>query len=186
MTWTKVSGRVVYDNPWIRIVEDQVRTPDDQPGMYGVLELHQPAGFVVAVTPDDKVVLVNIDRYTVGESWEVPAGGVDAADPLAGAQRELLEESGLVADDWTLLAEVNSLNGVCRAPGLVYLARGARPARDSGRTDVTAEQEAEGISQVITLTWDELLQWITAGKITDNETLGSLMLAFAHRSASAG
>jgi 8-oxo-dGTP pyrophosphatase MutT (NUDIX family) len=103
--------------------EDEVTRPDGQPGLYGVVEVRAPAVFVVPVTDAGEVVLVEVDRYaTGGRSWEVPAGGSDGQDLFVAAQRELLEETGLVAGELTALARVQSLNGVADAPGQVFLA----------------------------------------------------------------
>ncbi|MFM6851663.1 MAG: NUDIX domain-containing protein, partial [Terrabacter sp.] len=116
MSWPVRSTRVVYENPWIRLREDAVTRPDGSDGIYGVVELQRPAVFVVALTDDDEVVLVTIDRHTVGSSVEVPAGGTDGEDPLVAARRELAEETGLTARDWQRVGGMNALNGVCRAP----------------------------------------------------------------------
>ena len=49
--------------------------------------LNAPAVFVVAMDEDDRVCLVELERYTTGRSLEVPAGGSDGEDPLVAAQR---------------------------------------------------------------------------------------------------
>ena len=41
--WTTLSRRLVYENPWIRVREDQVLRPDGQPGIYGVVEFKNRA-----------------------------------------------------------------------------------------------------------------------------------------------
>ena len=94
--WTTRESSVVYENPWIRVREDAVDRPDGTPGIYGVVELRNAAVFVVALTDADEVVLVEVDRYTVGASLEVPAGGADGQDPLAAARREVWSEQGLL------------------------------------------------------------------------------------------
>ncbi len=66
MPWQTRSSRTVYANPWIEVREDDVVRPDGSPGIYGVVELRRPAVFVVPLTDDDEVVLVEVDRYTVG------------------------------------------------------------------------------------------------------------------------
>ncbi len=73
--WPVTASRTVYDNDWIEVVEDDVVRPDGSPGVYGVVRLRHPAVFVVALTDDDEVVLVTVDRHTTGPSVEVPAGG---------------------------------------------------------------------------------------------------------------
>jgi len=166
-----VATRTAYENAWIRVREDQVIRPDGQPGLYGVVEVRSPAVFVVPVTAAGEVVLVEVDRYaTGGRSWEVPAGGSDGEDLLVAARRELLEETGLVAAEWTALAQVQSLNGVANAPGRVFLARDLHAAEG-------AEREVEGITAQRSVSLPELVAMISRGEISDNETLGALLVA---------
>ena len=172
--WQKVRSRVAYENQWIRVREDAVLRPDGEPGIYGVVEVRSPAVFVVPVTDAAEIVLVGVDRYTVaGVSWEVPAGGTDGEEPLVAAGRELREETGLAADSLTDLGAVQSLNGVADAPGRVVLATGLRPVGG-------AEQETEGITGVRQVPVPDLLAMITAGEITDNESLGALLVALVN------
>lgn len=170
--WHTRSSTTVYENAWIRVREDQVDRPDGGAGIYGVVEMRHPAVFVVPVTADDEVVLVDVARYTTGAgSLEVPAGGSDGEEPLVAAQRELREETGLVADSWEPIGFMFALNGVSHAPEHVFLARGLRPA------DVPAEQAEEGITAVRTVPWAEVLRLVADGTITDGETVAALMYA---------
>ncbi|MBU5424337.1 NUDIX hydrolase [Cellulomonas hominis] len=170
--WQTHRSTTVYENPWIRVREDAVTRPDGGAGIYGVVEVRQPAVFVVPVTADDEVVLVELERYTVGRmSLEVPAGGSDGEDLLVAARRELREETGLESDDWQALGEVYSLNGVCRAPGRVFLARGARPV------SAGEGQAEEGIVAVRRVPWPEVLDLVRTGAITDGESVAALMHA---------
>lgn len=168
--WPVTESRTVYANAWIEVVEDAVVRPDGSDGIYGVVHLRHPAVFIVAVTDDDEVVLVTVDRHTTGPSVEVPAGGSDGPDTLAGAQRELAEETGLQAATWREIGRMNALNGVCVAPEVVYLATGLSPVDG-------AEQEVEGISEVRRVPWGEVLAMLARGDITDGETVAALMYA---------
>jgi len=171
MGWQTRSTRTTYENAWIRVREDEVVRPDGQSGIYGVVEVRSPAVFVVPVTDSGEVVLVRLDRYTTGRaSWEVPAGGSDGQDLLTAARRELLEETGLVAREWRALSAVDSLNGVAAAPGQVFLALGLTAAAGG-------EQEAEGITEQQSVALPELTGMIARGEITDNESLGALLVA---------
>ena len=173
MSWPVRATTVVYENPWIRVREDAVTRPDGTDGIYGVVELQRPAVFVVALTEADEVVLVTVDRHTVGTSVEVPAGGTDGEDPLVAARRELAEETGLVARDWREIGTMNALNGVCRAPEVVYLATGL--ARVPGAPASAARAE-EGIRGVRRVPFREVIGLVRDGAITDGETIAALML----------
>jgi 8-oxo-dGTP pyrophosphatase MutT (NUDIX family) len=169
--WRVTDSRVAYENRWIRVVEDEVVGPDGLPGLYGVVELRQPAVFVVAVNERDQVLLETIDRHTVGPSIELPGGGSDGEDLLAAAQRELYEETGCTAERWRPIGTMNALNGVCRAAEHVFLAQGL------SRSAEGADADAEGISGVSWVPWPDLLDMIAAGSITDGETLACLLYA---------
>ncbi|HET7398000.1 MAG TPA: NUDIX hydrolase [Intrasporangium sp.] len=173
MSWPTRESRVAYENPWIVVREDAVTRPDGSPGLYGVVELRQPAVFVVALSDADEVVLVTVDRHTVGPSIELPSGGTDGEDPLAAAQRELVEETGLVARTWRHVGTMQALNGICRAPEHVFLATGLAAAADH---DVATPAE-EGIRQVRRLPVADVLGLVRDGSITDGETIAALLHA---------
>jgi 8-oxo-dGTP pyrophosphatase MutT (NUDIX family) len=173
VAWRTTSTRTAYENQWIRVREDEVVRPDGEPGLYGVVEVRHPAVFVVALTEADEVVLITVDRYTTGVSVEVPAGGTDGEDPLAAAQRELLEETGYTAADWTQVGSMQALNGVCEAAELVFLARGLTLAEATGHHE-------EGISDVRAVPFAEVLAMVGRGVISDGETVAALMYAAVH------
>jgi 8-oxo-dGTP pyrophosphatase MutT (NUDIX family) len=120
--------REVYQNPWIRVREDQVLRPDGSPGIYGVVEC-EPAVAVVALTSASEVYLVGQYRYTTQTySWEVVSGYANPGeDTLDAAKRELREEAGLAAAAWTSLGTCEVSNSVTDQFAFIYLAQGLTP-----------------------------------------------------------
>lgn len=171
--WQTRASRMAYENPWIRVREDDVIKPDGGSGIYGVVQVRHPAVFIVPLTEAGEVVMVRLFRYTIGrESLEVPAGGTDGEEPLLAAQRELREETGLEADEWRDLGEYWSLIGVADAPGRIFLARGLR--RADGAVDGAAARE-EGITETLAVPWADVMDMVRTGQISDSETLGALL-----------
>lgn len=96
--WQLLSSRLVYENRWMKLREDQVITPAGGEGIYGWLELPD-AVVVLAVTEEQEVVVVGQARYPVHEySWELVEGAIEEGEtPLEAAVRELKEEAGLTS-----------------------------------------------------------------------------------------
>jgi ADP-ribose pyrophosphatase len=120
----EVVGTEELARDWnVLLRRDRIRWPDGSEADYRLVESPDTA-FVVPFTHDGGTVLVRQWRHAWrGTAWEVPAGTLEPGEePLAGAQRELVEEAGLIAEEWTPL-------GVTRGTGLItgrqhlYLAR---------------------------------------------------------------
>lgn len=128
--WTRLSGREVYDNPWIRVREDQVLHPDGSPGIYGTIHYKHIAVGVVPIDSQGRVILVGQHRYPFDRYfWEIPEGGcpIDRETPEASAARELREETGFAAARWDYLGTVELSNSTSDEHGHLYLARELSP-----------------------------------------------------------
>ena len=159
--WRRHSRRLVYENAWIQVHHDEVTRPDGEPGIYGVVHFHNRAVGVVAIDDADRVLLVGQYRYALGRySWEIPEGGVsDDEDPLIGARRELLEETGCTAAEWRQIARFDLSNSVTDEHGMLYLA--------SGLTDGDSRPDATEDLQLRRVAFAEALAMIDRGEITD-------------------
>jgi 8-oxo-dGTP pyrophosphatase MutT (NUDIX family) len=166
--WETVSTRVVYDNPWISVREDEVVRPDGRPGIYGVVHFKNIAVGVLAVE-DEEVYLVGQYRYTLERySWEIVEGGcAEGEETLEAARRELEEEAGLRARKWVRMGEAHLSNSVSDELAVLYLA-----------TDLEqCERRPEGTErlQVRRVSVGEALRMALAGEITDALSMLALM-----------
>jgi 8-oxo-dGTP pyrophosphatase MutT (NUDIX family) len=147
--WQRLGTKIVYQNQWMTVHEDNAVTPNGKPTVYGWVET-PPAVFIVALGDDGKVLLIKQLRYTTGQpSWELPAGNAtEGEDQLTAAKRELEEEAGLHADNWASLGgEYYVWNGAATQRNTVHIARGLHKAKNPHQ-DTT-----EAISAVQSFTW---------------------------------
>ncbi len=122
--WHTHASRIVYRNPWITVTEHQVTRPDGAPGLYGVVDPGDNVT-IVALTHDGRVWLVEDFLYPIQRrAWQLPSGAIEPGEePLAAAQRELLEETGLTAMRWETLGVYYLSPGVMTQRSALFLAR---------------------------------------------------------------
>jgi 8-oxo-dGTP pyrophosphatase MutT (NUDIX family) len=172
--WTRGPGRLVYDNPWITVTEFDAVAPTGRPALYGLVGFKNRALAILALHDDGSVPLVGQNRLPFGEySWEIPEGGGPMAeDPLDGAKRELLEETGLQASHWREILRLQLSNSVTDERAIGYLATGLSQATDAPQGDDT-----EDIVR-IRAPFREVLAAAMAGHITDALTVAMLLAAY--------
>lgn len=121
--WKVISQACVYENPWIRVDHHEVLNPAGAPGIYGTVHFKNHATAIVPIDERGKVVLVGQYRFAMSAySWEVPEGGATPEAILQSAQRELLEECGLVAANWLEILGLDLSNSVSDERGTCFLA----------------------------------------------------------------
>jgi len=147
-------GRIIDDWPWI-LTPDYVN--------------------VVAVGVDSRFLCFRQTKYAVQGTSLAPVGGYleRGEDPLSGAQRELLEETGYTAREWTLLASlpVDGNRGVGRA--YFFLATGAHQAAEVYADDLE-EQD------LLLLTQAELAAALAGGEFKTLPWAACVALALLH------
>ena len=166
--WQTVSSIEVYRNPWIQVTEHRVIRPDGKPGIYGVVSFQNLAVGVLALNDEGFLVLVGQWRYPLGAySWEIPEGGCPLGeDALETAQRELREETGLVAHEWKSMLRMHLSNSVSDEAAVVFVARSLRQG----------VAEPEGTEKLMvrwvrpTEAWDMIQQ----GLITDSISVAAI------------
>ena len=171
--WKTISSKESYKTPYFSVHEDEVVRPDGSPGKYYVIE--QKSGIsIVPVTAENNIYLIGQYRYTTNQfSWEVPAGGYEGGDLTEEAGRELLEETGLVSEEWEKIGTFQVLNGSANHLNEVFL---AKSVRQTG----TNKQAEEGISEMCCIPFTEVADMIKSGKLTDSESVSALMIAGLH------
>jgi len=105
--WTVLKSRYLLKRWWMNLREDHVRLPNGtELPEFHVIEYPDWA-CVVCFAEDGRLVMVEQYRHAIGRcSLEFPAGAVNADEaPLAGAKRELLEETGYRAEQWVFLGK---------------------------------------------------------------------------------
>ena len=169
--WQTLEVSQVYDNPWIQVNHHTVINPSGKEGIYGVVSFKNLAIGVVAVDEGLNTFLVGQYRYTLKQySWEIPEGGGPfGEEPLEAAKRELLEETGLTASNWSLLTPIHTSNSVTDEAGYVFMATGLV----QGESD---PEETEDL-RVWKLPLTEAVLMVENGRITDSLSIAGLLLA---------
>jgi 8-oxo-dGTP pyrophosphatase MutT (NUDIX family) len=120
--WKVIDKKVEYQNQWIKVIEHKVIRPDGTEGIYGVLDAGNNSG-VVAVDEDMNIVLLKEFLFPFATTTiQIPSGQVVDEDPLVGAKRELLEETGIRAANWISLGECYLSGGISTQVSFLFLA----------------------------------------------------------------
>ncbi|MDQ2655976.1 MAG: NUDIX hydrolase [Bacteroidota bacterium] len=168
--WTTLSGEVKYDNPWITVTEFQVINPSGGRGIYGKVHFKNRAIGIIPIDKDLNTWLVGQYRYTLNAwHWEIPEGGGPMdQEPLASAQRELREETGMIAHRWTEIIHLHTSNSVTDEEGYIFLAQDLEEG-------ASALEETEADLKVWKLPLKEALGMVLDGKITDSMSVMAIL-----------
>ena len=167
--WQQKSSKVTYENPWIQVSHEEVIRPNGTEGIYGVVHFKSHAIGIIAIDDDDNLWLVQQSRYPNNETTiEIPEGG-GALDepPLDAAKRELLEETGLTAEQWQPLMELRTSNSVTDEIAFIFLATGL----SQGKQHLEDTEDIEVKKVKVT----EAIEMAMNGQITDAMSVAALL-----------
>lgn len=168
-----MNSRKVYDNPWIRIDEDQVINPSGKQGIYGRVQMKNLAVGIIPIDSEGNTWLVGQYRYMLNAySWEIPMGGCpEGESTMDAAKRELREETGLIAGKLREIQTIHTSNSVTNEKGIVFI------AQDLTQGDHEHE-ETEDIT-VVKLSLSDAISMALNNQITDSISVAGL-LKIAH------
>lgn len=166
-TETTLDTKLVYDGQLLKVREDSVRLPDGSTARREWVQ-HPGAVIIIPMLDDHTVIMERQFRYPLRRHfYELPAGKIERGEePLATAQRELIEECGYAAASWRHLATLHPCVGYSDERFELYL------ARELSAVD-RALDEGEFLD-VVPMTVDAALQGIREGRITDVKAVAGL------------
>ncbi|KAB7514692.1 NUDIX domain-containing protein [Halosegnis rubeus] len=132
LAWETTDSRIDYDCPGFAVREDAVTFPDGTTGEYHSVT-EPDAVVILPFTPDGDVVAIEEWRQAVGRvNLGLPAGGLepDDDDIVAGARRELREETGYETGRLESVATVEPANGLLDATHHHFVAYDCEPTAD--------------------------------------------------------
>lgn len=167
--WKTKTSKVAYENPWIKISHEEVVTPKGTDGIYGVVHFKNTAIGVVPIDDEANTWLVKQSRYTLNQyTWEIPEGGCPhGEEPINAAKRELEEEVGLQANNWTQLMTMHLSNSVTDEFCVVFVARDLF----AGKQALEASEDIEYKKLPLT----EAINMVKRGEITDAISVAALL-----------
>lgn len=165
----KIGSEDIFDGVILHVKRDAVRLPN---GNISGRELirHVGAVCVVPVTDKNEIIVERQYRYPYDcVITEIPAGKLDSKqeDRLSAAKRELREETGLTADEWTDLGGFYPAAAYSDEYITMFMARGLHQG--------SQELDADEFLDVVKIPVDELVDDIMAGKVPDAKTQAAVL-----------
>ena len=168
-----ISSKLSYEGPLFRVYTDEIL----EKGRRVMRDVVRHNGSIVILAIDDSkskrdpLIVMEVQYRHAAKEYllEVPAGKLEEGeDPLAGAKRELLEETGFRAARWRKMVRYFASPGFLGEWMQVFIAEGL--------TLGEAQPEYDEQLEIQMIPLSKLLGMIEEGKLHDGKTLISVML----------
>ena len=169
LTERRLSGEQVFDGKLLKVHRDAVRLPDGSRGVREYIR-HPGAVAIVPLFDDGRVLLERQFRYPHGREFlEIPAGKIDPGEAhLDTAKRELREETGYEAGEWTRLGVLH--------PAIAYTDEAIEIFVAKKLTLRGRRLDAGEFLETQIMKFEEAVNMIRDGRITDAKTVAALLL----------
>ena len=160
----RIGGQTLLSGGFLDVCRDEVRLPDGSSATREYVR-HPGAVAVIPILDDGRLVMVRQYRYPVAKVLlEFPAGKLDPREStLAGAMRELAEETGYTAAEWAFGGEIHNAAAYTTESIWIWFARGLVAG--------TARPDAGEFVQTVLHTEAELETIEAAGQLPDVKTI---------------
>ena len=171
LTEHQLDSEAVYDGTLLHVRRDTVRLPDGNTGVREYI-VHPGAVAILPLFEDGSLLLERQYRYPLRQVLiEVPAGKIDPGEETAEtAKRELYEETGYVATEWTYLTTIHPLCAYSDERVEIWLARGLS---DGG----TRKLDEGEFLEIFKVSHAEAMGWVRDGRISDVKTIIAIQWA---------
>ncbi|MCL9776657.1 NUDIX hydrolase [Vibrio methylphosphonaticus] len=166
-----MANRIIHQWKSISLVEEDMTLPNSKTVTHTTIK-HPGAAVILPLTENGDIVLINQYRPSL-KKWllEIPAGTMEKGeDAMSCAHRELIEETGLQANEMHPLGQVTPLAGFCDEIQYLFIAKQLT-------ANNTRDCDDDEIIEVVTMSLNELQQKIIDGCITDAKTIACLSKA---------
>lgn len=171
--WRVLEKRVLLERPpWFTVGAQDVELPDGTVLRdYNWIKMRSFA-IVVPILDGNKTILARSYKLGVGEiSLSLPAGYLeDGEQPVDAAKRELREETGHEADEWTSLGRYVVDGNYGAGAMYAFLAKGARKV---GEPESGDHEEQE----LLVLPFADAIAKLRGGEVAQQSTAAALGLA---------
>lgn len=178
LTETKITGETVYSGRLLQVERDEVRLPNGKKSVREYI-IHPGAVVVVPFLNNGNVILEKQFRYPPNcEFIECPAGKIDPGEKLEETgRRELLEETGYHCGELRYLGKLHP--GIGYSNEIIYIYLAGR-LRFEGRN-----MDQDEFLDVFDIPFNQALQMVYNGEITDAKTMVALLMAARKRGSAA-